>query len=136
MEQLAMQFASGSKGTASAGTNAFFNSVSNIFQTAGLNSMYKSARKQMVENATYQAKEVADVIGSNALNYLKSGVGISGSALEVINQNAENGYSNIQKQLQYTTDTLRQQLKSFRNQVIISSIGSIANVATGSGGGK
>ena len=138
MEQVAGQFALNTKEAKSAMASSFFNSVGNIFQTAGLDTMYKSTRKQMVENAKYQAKEVADVMGSNALNYLKSGVGMSGSALEVINQNAENGYSNIQKQLQYTTDTMKQQLKSFRNQMIISSIGNIANLAIGSyqGGGK
>jgi hypothetical protein len=116
-----------------------FQSIGSIFQTAGLNKLYRTQRQQMIENARVQGNQVVDVMGKNALQYLKNGVNLVGSATETIRQTGETGYQNIVNQIDYQKNTLKQQLKNYRNQVILQSIGSLATVGImgyqGQGGG-
>lgn len=115
-------------GTKQSSTNAMFQSIGSMFQTSGLNTLYKSQRQQMVENARVQGNQVVDIMGKNALQYLKSGVNLVGSATETIRQTGQTGYNNIANELDYQKDTLKQSLKSYRNQVIIQSIGNILSI--------
>ena len=111
-----------------ASAQGIFNSIGDMFQTSGLNSIYKSQRKQLTENARIQGNQVVDIMGKNALQYLKNGVNLVGSASETIRQTGETGYQNIANQLNYQRDIMNQQLKSYRNQVIVKSIGSLASI--------
>lgn len=92
------------------------------------------ARQQMVDNAEYQTKQVNKLLSNNALSYLKNGVGISGSALDVINQNAYEGYTEIANNLAYQRKQIQNSLKSYRNQQIMGMVqlgAQVAGMATG-----
>lgn len=88
-----------------------------------------SARNQMKSNAEYQTRQVSNIMGNNALNYLKSGVGISGSALAVISQNQKNGLANIQNELSYQREQIRDNLTQVRNQSILGLLSTATNIA-------
>lgn len=104
--------------------------VGNILMVNSIRHNTSSALSQMRENAKTNSKQVTDLMSNNALSYLKNGVGLSGSALSVINQNAERGLSQIENELSYSRKQLRDNLNSVRNQTFMSLISSASNIGT------
>lgn len=102
--------------------------IGSILIANSVKSSTKTAISQMKENAKVGSKQVADLMSNNALTYLKNGVGLSGSAITVINQNAEEGMSQIENELSYTRKQLRDNLNSIRNQSFMSFVSTMSNI--------
>lgn len=102
--------------------------IGSILIANSVKSSTKTTISQMKENAKVGSKQVADLMSNNALTYLKNGVGLSGSAIAVINQNAEEGMSQIENELSYTRKQLRDNLNSIRNQSFMSFVSTMSNI--------
>lgn len=102
--------------------------IGSILIANSVKSSTKTSISQMKENAKVGSKQVADLMSNNALTYLKNGVGLSGSAIAVINQNAEEGMSQIENELSYTRKQLRDNLNSIRNQSFMSFVSTMSNI--------
>ena len=95
----------------------------------------KAQNKALMQNAANQAeaqrKQITKLMGQQTLSYLKSGIGISGSALDVIETTGKEGLKDISNQLDYTVSQIKDNLRGIRNQAISSVIGSAIQTGVG-----
>ena len=111
----------------SMGLTGLIGGIGAIMGANALKSSIRSTMGQIKANADYEGNEVAKLMSNNALSYLKNGVGISGSALEVIRQNQENGLKAIRNELQYSRRQAIDNINQIRNQAILGLGNTIAN---------
>ncbi|MBO4516732.1 hypothetical protein J5751_04880 [bacterium] len=122
-------WAKDNKGLAfSFGLSSIATGIGSIMMANAMKSNVSSSIAQMKENAKINAENVSNLMSNNALSYLKNGVGISGSALEVINQNATNGMERIENELSYERAQLRDSIRSVRNQSFMSLASTFTNI--------
>jgi hypothetical protein len=116
----------------------FFNkqaqSLIDNFVSYGANSIMDSAtkqndilQKQLGINLETKTKSFNKVLGNQAMSYVKSGVGVSGSALDVINYSRNEMFKELLNDVDYGKAYLKDNILTARNKAISSVMTSEVN---------
>ena len=118
-------FFSGSNGIAWGGAIDMANiGLSTLFNFSQAKRQAKALMKQTKNNVEYKGDQVRSLMSNQALTYLKNGVGMSGSVLDVINTTGKEGMKEISNMLSYTTSQIKDSYRQLRNQTISNVISS------------